>query len=206
MAILGLCGASAPAAAQEWRPAPGDRSLAFDLPAAVVIGPTRGPSGSGDPAARESSVGFGVWWQQSEMRALALELDAGVHLSRHTGSAALERTGTATSVAVGPALKWYRPAAGPVSPYLYAALRLGTSWNGRRSGTSQPPASSWAFHAAGRLGLGVDWFPLDRISVGGFTGGRLGYGYTGSGQVRHRRGQSLGLDLFTSGLKLHIYF
>jgi hypothetical protein len=196
LAVLPLAFAAltAPAAAQDdWRPADGDRSIAFSL-----------PSGG--------STTLSYWWHRLDT-ARGIELDLSGSGDIQSSDDGLDRRSYTVALAMGPAFKWYRAPTGPVSPYLYGGLGVRGRWG--RTEYTEPTAferTSWGLGGYGRLGLGVDWFPLRRVSIGGYAGMRASYDFINSsernvdvstdGPSRH----AFAADLFTSGLTLHIYF
>lgn len=109
-----------------------------------------------------------------------------------------------------PTIKHYRPLHDRVAPFMYGrveAIFLGRKWD------SDPPTqyggSSGSVGLS--LGLGVEWFPFQRISLGGQTGLRLGYRYgkydtRGNFIIRENRNWSLSLSTFQSEVKALMYF
>lgn len=191
LAVAALCAGlvaitATHAPAQEWRPAPGDRSIEFAL-----------PSGGGGA--------LGLWWHPAEHRAWALRLTFSTNGDLRAGGddPGLYRLNTA--VGVGPAFKRYRGTIGPVSPFIYSGFGVRLHWD-RTVVEGGAPQNALLVGGYGDLGLGVDWFPLERISIGGHTGGRLtyhvGFPENDSEPWRH----ALSLQLMTSELSFHIYF
>lgn len=192
-ALLVLITGAAPTAAQDWRPGPDDHSLAFAL-----------PDGGGSA--------FALWWY-GERGGWGMELDAHINASLDTGGRSPDRFVARTTFSAGPAFKRYREAAGPVSPFLYSGFGVRGGYD--RSDVDDPDVpttTAWRVGLYGRLGLGVDWFPLERVSIGGYTGMEAFYHF-----AAHDSGPSLpypgdgdrhsgGLDLFTSSLTLNVYF
>ncbi len=77
------------------------------------------------------------------------------------------------SLQLRPTLKRYRPLRGGVAPYLYYQALAGFS--GRRSEHGDRETSSSMVSLGVGLGLGADWFPFQRVSIGGRTGMDLSY-------------------------------
>lgn len=75
-----------------------------------------------------------------------------------------------------PTLKRYRPLRNGIAPYVYGQGLGGFSGSRRDIGGTWDTATSMIDLGVG-LGLGVDWFPLERISVGGRTGLSLRYSF-----------------------------
>lgn len=190
--LLGVLMSPGSGTAQDWRPEWGDRSIAFAM-----------PGGGGG--------GLGIWWHRAGRRSRALELDLDTGASLDVGGE-VDRYSLQTTASLGLAFKRYGAAVGSVSPHLYGGTGIRGHW--RNQGANDPSRAAYSLWGAGaytRLGLGVDWFPLERISVGGHTGGSLDYWYqnppAGTGLTGDQpRRHSLAFGLFTSGLSLHIYF
>lgn len=77
--------------------------------------------------------------------------------------------GTTWSLAVGPSLRWYGSRMGPVSPYLRTKVSVG--WershlevNGERRSEDE------TFTVLGSLAIGAEWYPVERLGIGGHTG------------------------------------
>lgn len=182
-----------PVHTQEWRPGPDDHSISFALP----------DGGGSGPA---------FWWHR-DGGARGIEL-------RLAGSGTLDVDGDYPDryafsgfASVGPAFKWYREPTGPVSPYFYTGFGVQGRWG--KSDVDDPnyvQQTFWSLGPYARLGLGVDWFPLERVSVGGYAGARANYEYTDAAGASFVGGRAspdrhqFGFDLFTSSLTFHIYF
>lgn len=183
----------APAAAQEWRPDRGDRSLAFTVPGG-------------------SRSALALWWHRSSARAAGLELGLHTNGQLYLGGSNPDEYRLQSRLDVGAVFKRYGEPVGPVSPYLHTGFGVSAVW--RNQGIDEPvgeSATEWGAGVYGRLGLGVDWFPLERVSLGGFTGGALHYTFLDpadrfGGSTDRAQRHSLAFALFTSGLALHIYF
>ena len=108
-----------------------------------------------------------------------------------------------------PTIKHYRPLHDRVAPFMYGQVDAGFSglkWDFDPS--TQYGGSSGSVGIA--LGLGIEWFPFQRISLGGQTGLRLGYRYsqfdTRGDNNRSSRNWSLYLRTFQSEVKALMYF
>jgi hypothetical protein len=67
--------------------------------------------------------------------------------------------------------------------------------------------SSHGVGLTGSLGLGLEWFPVERFSVAAYTGARLNTTYGWSDQPGGTsNGWSVNLGTFTTGLLLRLYF
>lgn len=107
-------------------------------------------------------------------------------------------------ISLRPALKRYLGSTqGSVAPYLFLGLRAEWSW--QEFGAS-PERSSRAL--GGRAGVGVDWFPTQRVSLGGHVGVEAaalrsdGSPFFGSDPVA--TGYEIGT--FSSGVRLRLFF
>ncbi|HYH82262.1 MAG TPA: hypothetical protein VEX86_20805, partial [Longimicrobium sp.] len=116
-----------------------------------------------------------------------------------------------TAIGVGPALKLYTADAGDLRPYVFASAGVTFVRNRSESpdqggGTSVSEGDGTSMNAA--LGLGLQWSPIPRVSIGGHAGieANRGEGTTqfGAGGQIDVDGHAIGT--FTSGLRLHFYF
>lgn len=171
-----------PASAQR-RPEPlreGTYSLAFTIPTA-------------------STTSFGIWRLFSDRTAVGLDVNFNYRSEEHEAQGRVNEA-DGFSVHIGPALKRYFSPERTVAPFLYGAATVGYSQADLRTFTRNEDRE--AFDASGALGLGVDWFPLDRLSIGGFTGLTAGYSTTD----RPGDHQAWSVRTFRSDLVMHIYF
>ena len=107
-----------------------------------------------------------------------------------------------------PTIKHYRPLHDRIAPFTYSQVEAG--FRGYKRDSSPHANSSSSGNIGLALGLGVEWFPFQRISLGGQTGLRLGYRY---GQYDTRgysnnssSSWSLYLGTFQSEVKALMYF
>ena len=163
------------------------------------------PSGSGSS--------FSVWKIRSPTTALGLEVNASWSYRDSTAdaddpsSAAINRH--YLRLQLSPTIKQYRPLHKQIASYTYWQFEAGFSGRNWDDLNSQSNSSGASIGIA--LGLGVEWFPFQRISVGGQTGLRLGYRY---GQYDSRRidynrshtSWGLYLRTFQSELQALMYF
>lgn len=96
---------------------------------------------------------------------------------------------------LGPRAKWYLASSGSTAPFWYGGIDFGHVRDSRQ-GRDDRTGRVLGLEA----GFGVDWFPLDRFSLGGWTGLRLQDERLPSDDTRTR------LDTFTTGLRVHLYF
>lgn len=167
------------AAAQ--RPAglePGKRSISFGLP--------------GD----EGTANFGVWTMFSENVNLGINLGLGLNRASVEGTT----TGKTSRISIAPALRYYTGSFGPVTPFLYGEAGLSYAKEHEPN-----DASTKGFGLAG--GLGAEWFPVGNISIGGYTGLRVGSASTSRSQAGGTiKSSTLSVSTLTSGLSINIYF
>lgn len=172
----------APAAAQEAGDplealGEGTRSLQFAL-----------PDGGGS---------FGYWWFTADRKNVGLVLNA--HFDRQSqDTPAVDNSVTHLNLSVGPEAKFYTTPHRAVAPftYLFGQVTMGRTWT---DGSVDP----WTLGGRVGVGAGVDWFPAERVSIGGHAGLALTYTYNGAGDTST---SSLSLDTATSVLSLAIYF
>ena len=75
---------------------------------------------------------------------------------------------------LSPTIKQYRPLNQQIAPFTYCQFEAGFSGFKRDDGLDFQNGSSGG-NIGVALGLGVEWFPFQRISLGGQTGLSLGY-------------------------------
>ena len=113
---------------------------------------------------------FGVWKMRSEAQNLGVLVDAAIQY-RHTAveGDGNDRTAVGFSVGVGPELRRYTSVSGRVAPYGFMGGRLGFGY-GRTTIEPDLEDDSWNALLSGRIGLGVDFFPVRNLSIGAQTG------------------------------------
>jgi len=102
---------------------------------------------------------------------------------------------TQFTLGIGPRIKWYVTGAPRVAPFWFGGLAFTHT---RRTEEGEDDRTSRGVGLEG--GLGVDWFPVDQMSVGGWTGIRLG------SDRAENDDRTTQLRSFTTGLRAHIYF
>lgn len=116
------------------------------------------------------SLGFGngsaigLWHRFSPRLQLGLEVAADRNTTQIPGSGSdPERQ---TTLSIQPAVKLYGANLGPLRPYGYAALRA--QW---ATHDFNGDANHFTTHGfGGGVGIGIDWFPVERVSIGGHAG------------------------------------
>ncbi|HLV75962.1 MAG TPA: hypothetical protein VKY91_24510 [Vulgatibacteraceae bacterium] len=178
----------------------GARSLSFSL------------TGSG-------GVTFGVWRMRSERTNMGWEIGVqGAWTSadqEYDDGRAGEQSRTNLSISVGPSFRRYIEIARPVVPFVHTGV--GVRYSYRRVDTVLPrdptdpdPETVERGRSGGlfgSLGLGLEWFPVERFSVSAYTGVGLVAEYgRGDRPGSESSAWSVGLDTFTTGVLLRIYF
>jgi hypothetical protein len=175
--VLALFSTAPEMAAQEVGPQKGQRSISFGV---------RGDGGNS----------FGLWTMLSDRTNLGL-IGIFEH-SRGTWDPG-SRQSTRTSLDFAPTLRRYTGQIGPVLPYLQGGIGVGYHTN------SVEDYSGRSVGARG--GIGVEWFPVSNVGVGGYTGLNMGYMWSRSGPSDFRRtADTFSLTTMTSGLSVQIYF
>ena len=163
------------------------------------------PSGGGSS--------FSVWKIRSPTTALGLETRVSWSLRDSTANA--DDPGSAAinshylSLRLSPTIKRYRPLNNRVASFTYSQVEAGFSGHEREYGLNSHGSSGGNIGIG--FGLGVEWFPFPRISLGGQTGLRLGYRYfqhdsRGIDSNTSRTSWNLYLRTFQSQLKALMYF
>lgn len=123
---------------------------------------------------RSEGSGFSVWKVQSPDTALGVKGSLSWALDdRDLEDPWSDRQSHRLRLELRPTLKRYRAQRNRVAPYLYYQGLAGFS--GHRSEHGDREASSSMVNLGVGLGLGVDWFPFQRVSIGGRTGMNLSY-------------------------------
>lgn len=117
---------------------------------------------------------FSLWKVRSPETALGVEGSFSWALSdRDLEDPWIDRQSHRLLLQLRPTLKRYRPLRNRVAPYLYYQALAGFS--GHKSEHGAREATSTRADLGLGVGLGVDWFPLQRVSIGGRTGVALRY-------------------------------
>jgi hypothetical protein len=157
-------------------PAPvsqGTRSLSFGIDG----------SGSGEA---------GIWYFISDRSNLGL-LGTLDWVSEDRGGNRSDRS--QFTLGLGPRIKWYVVGGPRIAPFWYGGLGFTHT---RRSEEGESDRSSRGAGIDG--GFGVDWFPVDQMSIGGWTGLRF------SSDRAENDDSTSRLRTVTTGLRVHLYF
>jgi hypothetical protein len=163
----------------------GRRSIVFEWP---LLAGTAGGHGR-----------LEAWQMYSPNTNLGLVLEAAINRRTLPGDA----TEREIFIAVGPAIKRYMSIQQTVAPYIRGHLLLGYF-------SEVTPADvevrGWGILLGG--GVGVEWFPWDRIGIGGFTGLDLAFDQDRLIRPNLPDATSTNVGIFTrtSGLQVLIYF
>lgn len=162
--------------------------------------------------ARSVSVGvndgveFGYWNRISRRADVGLNLGFSVEtLGDDTGDQKLR------TFSLEPALKLYAAPDGAFLPYGYASVfgsygRLSATGTGGGNDGSATVRNDQREYGAS-LGLGLDWFPARRISLGAHVGVAGGYrSQELSGPFDDQKQDGVFLNTLSSGLRVHLYF
>ncbi len=176
------------ASAQSVLPEAGDRAITFGL-----------PSGGG--------AGFGLRWMQTETRNFGLDVELdGVFRSFEDED---DEDETDFSVVVSPNVRWYRgDQDGPVVPFIGIDGRLGYSTtDGRGAPSFSEDLTRYELGASAFVG--VEWFPLEAISIAGSTGFGVSWFRERADDERFapfRDVDSLELRAFRSDLRISLWY
>jgi hypothetical protein len=152
---------------------------------------------------------FGVWEMVGARTNVGFTLGVSV-LGAETEGSSGEATVADTDVDLGLNVKRYVMEPREVTPYLLGSVSIGGRYE-RREGQEYEETSRGT-SASLRAGVGVEWFPVRRVSVSGHTGFGMFAGHMDNEQElpdgTHREGETRQayFQSFTSALLLQIYF
>ncbi len=181
-------------------------SIPLEAEAQQTAGPPSVPTPVQPPVPSEGSwgvsfnlpdgggTGLGVRKMVSDRTNFGVDLTLDVD-RRELENGAVSDERTSWIVGVNPDLRLYRSARGPVVPFIEVEARV-------QYGESNEDVSS--FGAGAGLGLGVEWFPLDRMSISGSTG--LDVDYTRADAPSDTSSNRTSVRFFRSELTLNLYF
>lgn len=193
--------AAAPVRAQEAAPDTTPRtslqkgawSLSFDAPAY---------------SANLGTGAFGAWKMVGERTNLGLIVGIQVH-DRDESTDASELDQRSSLLAVGLHARRYSGTIRDVTPFLAAGI---DAYAGRSTQSSQNGSiDGRGYGASAQAGVGVEWFPVRRMSLAGHTGAAVRL-YTSENEIQTAPGpresdlRTLEFATFTSRLSLQIYF
>lgn len=174
----------------------------------------RGNWGLGVALPSESGSSFSLWKIRSPTTALGLEVGVSWSYADSTADAddlASEPiTQHSLRLQLSPTFKQYRPLNKQIAPFTYCRFEAGFSGYKREDDLDFQNGNSGGTIGIA-LGLGVEWFPFQRVSLGGQTGFILGYRHyqydsRGTFSSRSSTSWSLYLGTFQSEVKALMYF
>jgi hypothetical protein len=174
VALAAVAVDSPEAAAQSAVPEVGSYAVMFSL-----------PEGGG--------AGFGIRKMRGPTTNVGLEVQVGASHRWVSGEFA-PSDDTSWSLGLRPDVRLYRRTDGPVVPFL--------EWHGR-VGYGGSSNDAWSLSTALGVGLGVEWFPLEDMSVSGSTGVAGMYARNSN---TSSAGSQLSFGAFRSELTLNLYF
>lgn len=163
-----------------------------------------GYSGSGERSE------FGVWEMVGARTNLGLTLAVAVYGSESEIDSGGETTMASTLVDVGVSVKRYVMAPRDVTPFVLGSAALGGRFERREA--DEFTETIRGMNVGARAAVGVEWFPVRRMSLSGQTGFGFQTGRYDTEQEfpddTRREGElrSVSFNSFTSALSLHIYF
>jgi len=173
--IVGLSAGSVFGQTQALLPDPGSYGVSFSL-----------PSGGG--------AGFGVRRMLTGQRSLGAEIQLGLSWQDVDYPDSEEDSQTSFGIGVSPDLRLYRDAKGPVVPFVEVEGTISYQ---------RSPGGAWGMGGGAGAGLGVEWIPLEGMSISGSTGIAADFDHNDN---HGRSADRLSVGLFRSELKLNLYF
>jgi hypothetical protein len=133
-------------------------------------------------------------------------------ISFSDGRPAEQRSQTDFDLAFVPSVRQYVGVHRTIAPYIHGNLLFGYNYENFETviGTASTTRNTVYQYAIG-AGVGVEWTPLERISVGGHTGVRFSYFDRGSetgspAGTSQVSGSATRFETFVSSLVLQLYF
>jgi hypothetical protein len=130
---------------------------------------------------------IGYWVRKSDRTDIGLEVGGFGDFGR--GQRQLGVTAT-------PALKHYLSATGPFTPYTYVGIPLSY----QRASSDLSGAATHQYGVGGVFGLGLDWFPWSRLSLGAHAA------LSGVYIKPNGDGGIFSVRTYTSGIRAQLYF
>jgi hypothetical protein len=188
--------AATPALAQETPEAPaslvrGNHAFSFDVPS----------SGGG---------AVGAWANLRDRTQLGLRLGLNLHANHDTSNDSLASRRQQQGFAqVALELRRFHPVSATVAPFVSATVFSGYSRQHATQGGNAARQTFWNTGAG--IGVGVEWFPVPAVSLGGRLGLDASYGHSRirsgfGGTESVSTSSSFDLSTGTSALSLKIYF
>ncbi len=178
-------------------------SLAFGVPT------------GGNPYAEGTA---GVWYMVTDSINLGINLGVGVdsttEINNYETDEGFSVNRTGFDLLIAPAIRYYLMNDSPVAPYILGQVNFHKYFDGEPATSADPTDANFSSELQPELaligGFGLEWFPIERFSIGGHVG-------LGVDLIRQntREGGAVGGTLtknnvrvgtFTSGLSANIYF
>jgi hypothetical protein len=182
------------------------RHSLFVVPLALLAAATAAAAQNAQARAMHTFVvsaapGIGLFWRHSDATDLGLFL---------TGSVLSQDGQSRDAIAIEPTLRRYWRPDDRLTPYTHLAL-VG-SWTDQKSDNTIGTVENRTLALGIEAGLGLEWFPIERVSIGGHAGVKLQQAWLRnvtpmiSGpqviQNQHQRTAST----FQSGMQVRFYF
>jgi hypothetical protein len=133
---------------------------------------------------------IGYWTRQSDRTDLGFEVGA---------NGLFSDSNSHVSLTVTPAIKRYHSSAGPLAPYTYIGIPLYYT-RSTADNVDFPDTKFNSYGLGGIVGIGLDWFPLQHVSIGGHAGLRANFFDQTDGDA------AFSIGTFTSGIRAQLYF
>ena len=188
-----------------------DHPVKIIIPVAALACALAAPLAAQDAPAHTTSVSLNVGggtyvglWRDVSPRVRA-GVEVGTELSRIAGDDGEEDY---TSVLVQPAVKVFSAADGDLRPYTLLALYA--QQYGQRQENADPSfENEYRRRELGaRVGVGLEWTPASRVTVGGHVGASAGYLDATTQSTLGEDGDADGwaARTFSSGIVVHLFF
>lgn len=158
-----------------------------------------------------SGSSAGIWKMVGDRTNLGVVVGLGAGTSDREHSEGAPSDGTDIDASLGVAVRRYANPTGQIVPFVSGEV-MGYGW---RSGVDiddgEASQETYTLGGSVRGGVGVEWFPVRRVSLSGSTG--LGLTWTrqhsdsdGSGISTEITENRFGFSTFSSGIAIQIYF
>lgn len=143
---------------------------------------------------------IGIWKRNDSDRSLGI-IVGGTLSSQGNG----DNTSRTSNFEIGPAIKIHKGGTATFQPYTFASISGGVTHYDIPTGDSRSGVTLGQVGAS--LAVGMDWFPVSRVSVGGRAGVRGGY-QTGAlnDDVNGDDLEAFFVGTFTSGILVNLFF
>jgi hypothetical protein len=155
-----------------------------------------------------SSQRVGLWHRVTPRVQVGMEV-LGRRETTSTDGGELEAR--STQLGIAPGVKFYSSTTAPVLPYVFVGgeASFGHARAENEAVGGEIIEAEQTFRTLGaELGLGVDWFPVQRVSIGGHAAiganwSRTQYETDGA---EHPEQKTSSIGTFSSGVRVHFYF